>query len=227
MVYFSINILEPFEFKILWLASPVELILGFDELLCLFLCIGISDFNVVTFRGVIFLETFKMMISALEGVTGILSEVIVNDRFNWGLWSIWFTICELLFWKSDLLATHFKCIHTKWNSVVMSFPILVILWSCNVSINNWFIIEEFEVSRTWWWVGFGPSWLMYFPWSADLSCTFLSLLIRSAICEIHWGKSPGRWLTSANIVLNNKVVSVSSEKNVICLSNHLDYQIKL
>ena len=186
MVYFGIYVLEPFEFKILWCASPVECILGFDKLLCLFLCVGVSDFNVVTFGGVIFLEAFEVMISALEGVTGIFTEVIVNDSFNWGLRSIWFSICELLFWKSDLLAAHFKCIHAEWNSVVMSLPIIVVLRSCNVSINNWFIIQQFEVSGIDCWIFFCPFWLMYFPRSTDLSCTFLSLLIRSAICKIHW-----------------------------------------
>ncbi len=136
MVYFGIYVFEPFELEILLCVSPVECILGFDKLLCLFLCVGVSDFNVVTFRGVIFLEAFEVMISALEGVTGIFTEVIVNDSFNWGLRSIWFSICELLFWKSDLLATHFKCIHAKWNSMVVSLPVIVILRSCNVSINN-------------------------------------------------------------------------------------------
>ena len=227
MVYFRFYILEPFELKILWLASPVECILGFDELLCLFLRVSVSDFNVVTFGGVIFLEAFEMMISALEVVAGIFTEVIVNDSFNWSLRSVWFAICELFFWKSDLLAAIFKCVHTEWNSVVMSLPILVVLRSCNVSINNWFIIQQFEISGIASWIFFGPSWLMYFPWSADLGSTFLGLLIRSAICEIHWRQSPGWWLAPTNIILNDKVVSVSSEKNVICLSNHLDYQIKL
>ena len=100
MVYFGIYVFEPFELEILLCVSPVECILGFDKLLCLFLCVGVSDFNVVTFRGVIFLEAFEVMISALEGVTGIFTEVIVNDSFNWGLRSIWFSICKLLFWKS-------------------------------------------------------------------------------------------------------------------------------
>ncbi len=77
-----------------------------------------------------------MMISALEVVAGIFTEVIVNDSFNWSLRSVWFAICELCFWKSDLLAAILKCVHTEWNSVVMSLPILVVLRSCNVSINN-------------------------------------------------------------------------------------------
>ena len=137
MIYFSINVFESFKLKLIFRsASPIESILGSDKLLCLFLCVGVSDFNIVAFRGVILLKLLQMLISILKSVTCIFSEVIVYDRFNWGLRSIWFSVCELLFWQRNLLSTHFECVHAKWDSVVMSFSVLIILRSCNVSFNN-------------------------------------------------------------------------------------------
>ena len=162
MIYFSIDVFESFKLKlVLGSASPIECILGSDKLLCLFLCVGISDFNIVAFRGVILLKLFQMLISILQGVAGIFTEVIVYDGLNWSLGSIWFSVRELIFWECDLLATHFKCIHTKWDSMIMGLPVLIILWSCNVSINNRFIIQQFEVSGIL--ISLSPSWLVHFP----------------------------------------------------------------
>ena len=209
MVDLSINVLESFELEqIFWILLFPD-VLSFDELLGLHFCFGISYLDVVAFGSTHLFVLLQALISVLEVSARILSEVITNDSVYRGLRSVRPSKRKLFLWQRNLVSTALESTHSKRNSAVVALSVNVILGCCDISFDNSFIVEKFEVS--WVVIILVEFRFMNFPRCANFRCSFLCLLVRSAVRKIKTWQSASRWLRLSNLVFHNHVVASASK----------------
>jgi len=156
-----------------------------------------------------FLIWFEILIPILQNCTSTLTKVVSNDSLNRSLWSIWTAKGELIIGDWNLNSATLQCVHAEWNTEVVAFSILIVLRCCYIPVDNCLVIQQFEIPRIMTRV-LVECRSVNFPGRANLSCTFLSLLIGSTISEISTGESTCCWFRLANIIFDDHVVGFTS-----------------
>lgn len=111
-------------------------VLRLDELLRFRLCLRVSDLDVVTSWHAVLLILLQAFVSVLQRTGRVLAEVVSNDTIDGRLRSVRSTISELLLGQRYLHAAAFEGAHPEWNPEIVTLPVNVILWCCDVSSDN-------------------------------------------------------------------------------------------